>query len=109
MQMRDTTLDANSRAEMQNYYLYHAESPDARWAISVEQVVEGRFNVAVAYREPAWDVYGTIRYWVYDDRSLAEARYLELQRLFGDLDEAITMKALERNLPPVEAHWHHEE
>ena len=66
-------------------------------------------EVAVAYREPAWDVYGTIRYWVYDDRSLAEARYLELQRLFGDLDEAITMKALERNQPPVEAHWHHEE
>lgn len=102
MNMRDTTVDANNRAEMADYYLYHVESPDARWAIAVEQATEARFNVSVMFREPGWDVYGTVRYWSYPERSMAEARYLQLQDLFKDLDEGITLKAMTRSLPEEE-------
>lgn len=109
MNMRDTTLEANERAEMQNFYLIHAESPDARWAVSIEQVTDDRFHVSVQYRDPAWDVYGTIRYWVAEDRAEAEARYLQLQGLFQEFDEGISVKTLLRRLPDEEAYWRTEE
>lgn len=102
MHMRDTTAEANTKAEMADYYIYHSESEASRWALAVEQPREGRFNVSVMYQEPGWDVFGVIRYWTYTDRAEAEARYLQLQGMFKDLDEGISIKAVTRNLPATE-------
>jgi hypothetical protein len=103
--MRDTTMEANAKTNMAQYYLYHSESPASRWAIAVEQPTQETFNVSVLYREPDWDVFGTIRYWVFEDRVDAEARYLELQKLFRELAEDATIKAIVRQLPEEERHW----
>lgn len=102
MNLRDTTALANSKPDMAEYYLYHCESDTSRWAIAVEQPREDRYNVSVMYQEPGWDVFGVIRYWQYEDRPSAEARYLQLQNMFADLDEGITIKTLTRNLPATE-------
>lgn len=102
MQLRDTTTEANSREDMQAYYLYHVESPHSRWAVAVEQVEPERFNVSVLYREPAWDVYGVIRYWGFRERSMAEARYLEAQRILGELDEEAGINEVVKALPADE-------
>jgi hypothetical protein len=47
-------------------------------------------------------VHGVVRYWSFESRDLAEARYLELQRLLGEADEAADMRAMLALLPPVE-------
>lgn len=102
MQMRDTTVEANNKADMADYYLYHSESEGSRWALAIEQPREDRYNVSVMYQEPGWDVFGVIRYWTYVDRAEAEARYLQLQGMFKELDEGISIKAVTRNLPATE-------
>jgi hypothetical protein len=104
MHLRDTTIEANNREEMANYYLYHAESPASTWGLAVEQVEADHFNVCVLFKEPAWDVFGVIRYWTVEDRAEAEARYLELQKIFETLDEGVTLKTLQRALPEEERH-----
>ena len=104
MHLRDTTIEANTKENMANYDLDHAESPQSTYGLAVEQVESDQFNVCVLFKEPAWDVYGVLRYWTFDDRALAEARYLELQKAFETLDEGITMKALLRALPEEERH-----
>jgi hypothetical protein len=102
MQLQDTTLDRNAELETSTYYIYRLESPSRRWGIAVEQVVADLFNVSVTYCEPDWDLHGVVRYWSFDSRDMAEARYLELQRLLGDADEATEMRALLATLPPTE-------
>lgn len=105
MLLRDNTMEANEREGMQTFYLYHVESPYSRWALGVEHVSEGRFQVVVELKEKEWDVAGAVRYWVFEDRAMAEARYLELQRLFEDLDEEAELKSILAVLPEVERHW----
>lgn len=105
MLLRDNTQEANDREGMQAFYLYHVESPYGRWGLSVEHVQEGRYHVGVELREKDWDVAGMVRYWVYEERAMAEARYLELQRLFEDVDEETEMKAVLALLPEPERHW----
>ena len=109
MLLRDNTMEANEREGMQTFYLYHVESPYGRWALGVEQPREGRFQVVVELREEGWDVAGAVRYWLYEDRAMAEARYLELQRLFEDLDEDAELSAIVAALPAIERHWGEEE
>ena len=102
MDLRDTTVEANSAPDMTAYYLYRMESPTGRWGLAVEQLELDRFSVAVTYQEPGWDVHGIARYWVYATRDLAEARFLELQRLLGKLDEGQDLKAMVPHLPEEE-------
>lgn len=102
MDLRDTTVEANSAPDMTAYYLYRMESPSGHWGLAVEQLELDRFSVAVTFQEPGWDVHGIARYWVYATRDLAEARFLELQRLFGGLDEALELRAMTALLPPEE-------
>lgn len=102
MELRDTTVEANSAAEMQNYYLYKMQSKADRWGIAVEQPETDRFTVAVTFQEPGWDVDGVARYWVYKTRDLAEAKFLELQRVLGGFEEDLALKELVKLLPPEE-------
>jgi hypothetical protein len=102
MHLRDTTIEANNKENMANYYLYHAESPANLYGLAVEQVEQDLYNVCVLYKEPDWDMYGVLRYWSFEDRAEAEARYLQLQTLFADVDEGISMKAIQRVLPEEE-------
>lgn len=102
MQLQDTTLERNAELEAETYYIYRLESPARRWGIAVEQLNPERFSVAVTYCEAAWDVHGVARYWAFDSRDLAEARYLELQRLLGNLDEEADLEAMLGALPAVE-------
>jgi hypothetical protein len=102
MNMRDTTVEANSGENMADYYLYHVQSEENRWALAVEQTRGDRFHVSVLMSEPGWDVFGAVRYWVFEERALAEARYLELQRLMADIDEQEDMKAVLAKLPAAE-------
>ena len=104
MQLRDTTAEANNQENMANYYLYHSESANNAWGLAVEQVEADAFNVCVLYKEPDWDMYGVIRYWTFDDRAMAEARYLELQTLLRDVEESVGMKELLKTLPETERH-----
>ncbi|MEB3196502.1 MAG: hypothetical protein VKP62_04790 [Candidatus Sericytochromatia bacterium] len=102
MDLTDTTVARNSEPDMAAYYLYRMESPARRWGLAVEQLREDRFHVAVTYAEPEWDVHGVVRYWSYETRDLAEARYLELQRVLGAVEESLEMKAILAVLPAVE-------
>lgn len=102
MELKDTTAAANEAEDMSGYYLYHVSSPEGRWSVAVEQPENDRFNVAVLFRDPAWDLAGVLRYWNYGDRALAEARYLELQRILGGLPEETAMGDLVKALPPEE-------
>lgn len=102
MELRDTTVEANSAPDMTAYYLYRMQSKADRWGLAVEQPETERFTVSVTYQEPGWDVHGIARYWVYATRDLAEARFLELQRLLGGLDEALELKAMTAALPEEE-------
>jgi hypothetical protein len=105
MKLRDTTEDANTREAPDNSYLHFAQSSNDKFAIAVEQPKSDSFNVAVLYKEPAWDLFGVIRYWVYAERVLAETRYLELQRIFDPLEESHDLKGVLAALPPQERHW----
>lgn len=109
MHLRDTTMEANSAANMEQYYLYHSESSNGRWSLAVEQPTPESFSVSVLYKEPDWDVSGVIRYWVFGERAEAEARYLELQKLFEGLEETETLKSMPKRLPPTERHWGEQE
>ena len=102
MHLRDTTEEANSKENMANYYLYHAEGPQGVYGLAVEQVEQEHYNVCVLFKEPGWDMYGVLRYWTFEDRAEAEASYLRLQNQFADIDEGIGMKALLRVLPEEE-------
>lgn len=102
MHLRDTTVEINHVEDMQNDYLYHSESAQGRWGLGVEQVTPERFDVSVNFREPGWDVAGVIRYWTFAERALAEARYLELQRLFEGFCEDVTMDEVMPRLPATE-------
>jgi hypothetical protein len=102
MELRDTTVEANSAPDMTAYYLYRMQSKQDRWGLAVEQLEADRFSVAVTYQEPGWPVHGVARYWVYATRDLAEARFLELQRLLGGEAEDQPLKALTAKLPPEE-------
>ncbi|MEB3330842.1 MAG: hypothetical protein VKQ33_16595 [Candidatus Sericytochromatia bacterium] len=102
MQLQDTTLERNAELEATAYYVYRLESPARRWGIAVEHLIADQFNVSVTYCEAGWDVHGVVRYWSFDSRDLAEARYLELQRLLGEADEASDMQAMLALLPPPE-------
>lgn len=102
MELRDTTVEANSAPEMEHYYLYKMQSKGERWGLAVEQPELDRFTVAVTFKDPAWDIDGVARYWVYKTRDLAEARFLELQRVMGGLDEGLALEALVKQLPPEE-------
>lgn len=102
MELRDTTVDANSGENMADYYMYHLQSPNDRWAIAVEQVRPGRFHVSVLASQPGWGMFGVVRYWVAQDQTLAEARYLELQTLFAGIDEGADIKVVQALLPPAE-------
>jgi hypothetical protein len=104
MHLRDTTMEANNKENMANYYLYHAESPQGVYGLAVEQVEADHFNVCVLFKEPAWDMYGVLRYWTFEDRAEAEAHYLNLQKVLADIDEGISMKAIQRVLPEEERH-----
>lgn len=104
MELRDTTVEANSAPDMTAYYLYRMQSKGDRWGLAVEQLETDRFSVAVTFQEPGWDVHGVARYWVYATRDLAEARFLELQRLLGKLDEDLDLKALTAELPEEEGY-----
>ncbi len=102
MELRDTTVEANSGPDMTAFYLYRMQSPTSRWGLAVEHPETDRFCVAVTFEEAGWDVYGTARYWMYPTRDLAEARFLELQRLLGGLDEGLDLRAMVAQLPPEE-------
>lgn len=102
MELRDTTVEANSGENMADYYLYHAQSADDRWALAVEQVRGDRFHVSVLVNEPGWDMFGVVRYWIFTDRAMAEARYLELQRLMAGVAEGATMQEVLPLLPTAE-------
>lgn len=102
MHLRDTTIEANNKENMANYYLYHAESPNSLYGLAVEQVEADLYNVNVLFKQPDWDVFGVLRYWSFDDRAVAEARYLELQKLFEGLEEDLDMKAVLKALPEEE-------
>ncbi|HEY9722627.1 MAG TPA: hypothetical protein V6D47_11465 [Oscillatoriaceae cyanobacterium] len=102
MELHDTTAAANEAEDMSGYYMYHVSSPASRWSVAVEQPEQDRFNVQVLFREPAWDLSGVLRYWTYSDRTLAEARYIELQRILGGLPEDSDMAAIVSALPPEE-------
>lgn len=102
MDLRDTTVEANSAPDMTAYYLYRMMSTGDRWGLAVEHLEVDRFSVAVTYQEPGWDVHGVARYWVYATRDLAEARFLELQRLLGKLEESLDLKAMTPELPEEE-------
>lgn len=104
MHLRDTTIEANKKEELDNYYLYHAESPQSIWGLAVEQVELDHYNVSVLFKEPDWDVFGVLRYWTVAERAEAEARYLELQKIFETLAEDVTLKTLQRALPEQERH-----
>lgn len=95
--------DGNN-TETPAYYMYHLQSATDRWAIAVEQVRIDRFSVSVLYKEANWPDFGVIRYWTVDDRTMAEARYLELQRIFAGIDEGVGYKELARAIPPEERH-----
>jgi hypothetical protein len=99
MKLRDTTVEANSGDDMADYYLYHAQSEGDRWAVAVEQMQIDRFHVSVLMKQPDWPVFGVLRYWVFPDRAMAEARYLELQRLLSAFAEDVAMKELMVKLP----------
>jgi hypothetical protein len=100
MKLRDTTVEANSGEDMADYYLYFAQSAEDRWALAVEQMQLDRFHVSVLMKQADWPVFGVLRYWVFPDRAMAEARYLELQRLLADIAEDVPMKELLAKLPP---------
>jgi hypothetical protein len=102
LNLRDTTLEANSGENMADYYLYHVQSEENRWALAVEQTRGDRFHVSVMVKQFGWDMYGVVRYWVFEERAMAEARYLELQRLLGELDEGIALEDLMKKLPPAD-------
>lgn len=106
MHLRDTTMEANNKENMANYYLYHSESPKGIYGLAVEQVEMDHFNVCVLFKDPAWgeDMFGVLRYWTFEDRAEAEAHYLNLQRVMADVDEDISMKAIQRVLPEEERH-----
>jgi hypothetical protein len=102
MNLRDTTVEANSGENMADYYLYHIQSEENRWAIAVEQTRGDRFHVSVMVKQFGWDMYGVVRYWAFEERAMAEARYLELQRIFGELEEGIALEDLVKKLPPAD-------
>lgn len=102
MDLKDTTVEANSAPDMTAYYLYRMESPAKRWGLAVEQLEHDRFSVAVTFQDDAWDMHGVARYWVFAARDEAEARFLELQRRLSELDEGLDLKAMNKQLPAQE-------
>ena len=102
MILRDNTIEANSGENMADYYLYHVQSAEDRWAIAVEQTRADRFHVSVLVKQFGWDLFGVVRFWIFDERAMAEARYLELQRIFADLLEGVALEDLLKMLPEAE-------
>lgn len=102
MQLIDDTIEANATAEEGEAYLYHAKTASGRWAIALEQTSATHYQVSVLFRAPDWALGGVIRYWRFEDRALAEARYLELQTRLRDLDEALDIEGLLPALPGAE-------
>ncbi|MDB5101984.1 MAG: hypothetical protein JWM80_6405 [Cyanobacteria bacterium RYN_339] len=102
MNLRDNTIDANSGENMADYYLYHFQSEQDRWALAVEQTAGNRFHVSVMVKQFGWDIHGVVRYWVFDERDMAEARLLELQGIFGGMEEGIALEDLIKKLPAAE-------
>lgn len=99
MELRDTTVEANSGPEMEQYFLYKMQSKADRWGLAVEHPELERFTVAVTFQDAGWGLDGVARYWVFAARDEAEARFLELQRVLGALDEDLPLKELVAKLP----------
>ena len=102
MDLADDTLAANSGPDMADYYMHHARAADGRWQLAVERANVGRFHVSVLLQDEGWDVAGTLRYWAFTDLALAEARFLELQRIFKELPDDAIMRAVLSALPPAD-------
>lgn len=102
MQLIDNTTEANATAEEGEAYLYHSTTGSGRWAIALEQTTATNYQVSVLFKAPDWAIGGVIRYWRFDDRALAEARYLELQTKLREIDEDLTIEAMLPKLPEPE-------
>lgn len=102
MELEETTAARNAEPEMESYYLHRLESPSRRWGLAVEQVKSDNFSVSVTYMEPDWPVYGVARHWSYESRDVAEALYLQLQKLLADVDEQTDLRGVTALLPQAE-------
>jgi hypothetical protein len=102
MELEETTAARNAEPEMESYYLHRLESPSRRWGLAVEQIKADNFSVSVTYMEPNWPVHGVARHWSYESRDVAEALYLQLQKLLADVDEQLDLRGVTALLPPPE-------